>query len=133
VRMPRFHLRSVMMIVAGLAVVMGLGVRSAHFRERSQYHRDLARSYRLLAWLLYQCGTDKLLTLELKPGGGAILRRISPEAERKLNELANRKAVRKAALERLGAYHDRYARSYEGAALRPWTIVTVDPPPPEPE
>jgi hypothetical protein len=126
-----------MTIVAVLAVVMCLGVQSLRFRARSKYHDDLATSYAVRAFLLFECGsgdgTDELLTVERKPGGGAILRPVSSEAERMLNELANRKAVRKAAWQRLEAYHDRYARKFEGAVLRPWTIVTIDPPPPEPE
>jgi hypothetical protein len=137
-KLPHFHLRLLMVILAGLAVVMGLGIRSARLRERSQYHNRLATDYTVRAGLIIQCaggdGTDEvLMTIELTPGGGATFRPVSPEAERILQVNEMKRAARQRAYEELAAYHTRCAHEFARAAWRPWLSVSVYPAPVEPE
>ncbi|MFI5456356.1 MAG: hypothetical protein ACHRXM_12985 [Isosphaerales bacterium] len=134
-KLPCFRLRSLMMTVAGLAVVVGLGLRSARLRELAKYHHDRKLHYSVLALILGRCGSfdglDELCTIELTPEGASV-RPASPEAEQILKLRARERAVQKRALEDLAAYHARCAHRVERAASRPWLSVSIDPPPPEP-
>jgi hypothetical protein len=136
-RLRRCRLRSLMMTMAGITVLLGLGIRSAHLRERAKYHHDLDLFHSVLADLTTgHCGnvagTDELLTIELT-AEGASLRPASAEAEKILKSLATQRAAGKRLNENLSAYHARCAHRFEQAALIPWLPVSIDPPPPEPE
>src|SRR5262245_37419449 len=105
-RRPRFRLRSLMMAVAAVAVLTGLGVRADRLRQRARYHREQERYYGFLAFMMdYRCATmertEELLAVEETPGGGLSIRPASPEAERLLEARARLVDERKKAFRRL--------------------------------
>jgi hypothetical protein len=95
------RLRSLLTATAGVAVVFGLGVRSARFGGLAEYHQGQEQSCSLVALLANHCGTGDstadLLTVVEKPGGGLEVRAVSTEAERLLEELGRRQPDRKRA------------------------------------
>jgi hypothetical protein len=81
----RVEVRALMAMVAGLAIMMGLGIRSARLQELSVYHYRLASDYSARSTLIDKCGNgadELLMTIYQLPGGGVTLRLVSPEAER---------------------------------------------------
>jgi hypothetical protein len=135
-RLPRYRLRTPMVILAGMALVMGLGLRAFRLRERSRFHHDRESFFRLLS-TPNRCATgdfqDGLLKVVDGPDGFSEVRPASPRAESILKEREVRRAARKRAFAALQAYHKRRARAFERAWLLPWASVPFDPPPSEPE
>jgi hypothetical protein len=137
-RLPtQFRLRSFLAALSGVAVVFSLGVRSAQFVGLAQYHRGQEQLCSAVALLTGHCGTgngtDDLVTVVEKPGGGWEVRPVSTEAERLLEELGRRRSECKRAYERLADYHARRARLYHRAVALPWLSVPAESPPPLPE
>jgi hypothetical protein len=133
-RRPRFRLRTLMIIVAAIAVATGYRLRADRLRERAKYHRLQELVHETL---LYHGGCslgvddwEVLQVIERTPSGVDV-RLASPEAAL---ILAARALQRPAKLERyrkLATYHARLARELERSALCPWLPVSNDPPPPE--
>jgi hypothetical protein len=130
-----FRVRSLMIAVAGIAIALGLGLRSVKLLERAKEHHRSELVHSAVAALGGRCGIgddlDELLTFELTPAG-ALIRPKSPDAERALKLRAAQIAVRKREHEELSAYHARCARQLEHAAWRPWLSVFLAAPPIDP-
>jgi hypothetical protein len=120
-----------MIAVAGIAIALGLVLRSGRLLERAKEHHRLELIHSVLADLVGRCGTadgtDDLLTIELTPGG-ALVRPKDADAERTLKLHAAQVAVRKRENHELGAYHARCARQLERAAWRLWRSVSLGAP-----
>ena len=137
-RLPtQCRLRSLLAATAGVAVVVGLGVRSGRFGRLAEYHQGQEQLYSLAALLANHCGTgdgtDDLVTFVEKPGGGWEIHPVWTEAERRLEQLGRRRSECKRAYERLAGYHARRARLYRHAAAFPWLSVPAESTPPLPE
>jgi hypothetical protein len=137
-RLPtRCRLRSLLAATAVVAVLLGLGVRSARFGGLAEYHQRQEQFSSFVALLQGRCGTGDgtadLLTVVEKPGRGWEVLAVSTEAGRLLEELGRRRSDCRRAYERLAGYHARRARLYRRAASRPWLSVTAESPPPLPE
>ena len=127
--LSRFRLRSITIVVAVLALLMGFGIRSARLRNRAYFHYQQKLVHSSLAALSGRCGLDEdLITVELTPDGASI-RSASPQADQTLKLRDARRAARKKVDEKLSAYHALCARRFRHAAFRPWLAVSIDPPP----
>ena len=136
-RLPtQCRLRSLLAATAGVAVVFGLGIRSARFGRIGEYHQGQEQFYSVVAYLAKPCGTGDgtadLLTVVEKPGGGLEVRAVSSEAVRLLEERGRRQSDRKRVYE-----HRRATtcgeRDYRRAAALPSAVGPSRAPPPLPE
>ncbi len=105
-RPPRFRLRTMMILVAVLALSLSAAVL---WLRREQYRR-LAEVYSL---------TEKVLRVDSHMARGTA---AFPLLD--LSDSMDRNA-------RQADYYARLRRKYERAATRPWLPVAPDPPPPE--
>ena len=103
-RLPRFHLRTLLLIIALaavlLAVVAWLGRRRSDFLQCATYHAELGRY-----------GGDVF-------GDGVVLQFDPMTRERVITSLAKIE------------HHARLAEKYQYAAAHPWLAVAADPPEP---
>jgi hypothetical protein len=102
----RFHLRTLLIAVAIVAVVLGV----LAMRWRAEHYRALAERHAFLA-SVYQAGESTV--------GG-----IGPDG-RTFSETRSLRDPRKV------RYHAALKERYERAACYPWLSVETDPPPPE--
>jgi hypothetical protein len=134
-RRPRFRLRTLMIVVAAIAVAMGYKLRADRLRERAKYHRLQELVHETL---LYDGGCsfgvddwEALQVIERTPCG-ADVRPASPEAALILEARALQRPAKLERYRKLAADHAGRARDLEHSALRPWLPVSNDLPPPEP-
>lgn len=101
---PRFHLRTLLIVVAILAVIVDLERRREFFLSLAAQHSRLSNE-EFLAGSLVQSRHHFVLSTP----------------ERAMVD----------AHERLGAYHSKLRAKYERAARYPWLPVPPDPPEPK--
>lgn len=103
-RLPRFHLRTLLLMVALaallLAIAAGLGRRRREYLRRAAYHAHEGRY-----------GGDVF-------GDGVVLRNNPKGGKPVMTSLAKIE------------HHARLAEKYQYAAAHPWLPVTADPPEP---
>ena len=104
-RPPRFRLRSMMILVA----VLALSLSAAVLWRRREHYRRLAEAYAL---------TEMVLRVDSNMARGSA---AFPLLD--LSESMDRNA-------RQADYYARLRRKYERAARRPWLPVEADPPEP---
>jgi hypothetical protein len=83
-RLPRYRLRTAMVLMGATALVLALGLRSSRLHERSSFHRDRASWFHLLS-IPNRCATgdfqEGLLKVVKVPDGSLEVRPASPGAE----------------------------------------------------
>jgi hypothetical protein len=104
VRLPRFHLRTLLVLVAFVAFLLAIGAelgrRRSEYLRRAAYHADQGRY-----------GGDVF-------GDGVVLRFDPKTRKRDITSLAKIE------------HHARLAEKYQYAAAHPWLPVEADPPEP---
>jgi hypothetical protein len=99
----RFTVRRLMVAVAAVGLIVGLGVEGERRRER--FRQEAIRHY--------------------------VIRSDGESARRVWAQLPTVFPERVAAIKAWLSYHDRMARKYERAARFPWRPVAADPPEPQ--
>lgn len=109
-RMPRFTVRRLMILVAAVAVPLGIALtRQARFSREAAYHRSQSLKFRM--FLLHDEYNTRLRIYDSNRN------EIPADRARRIIEV--------------NSWHHALARKYEQAAAQPWLIVAPDPPEPE--
>lgn len=115
-RMPRFRIRTLMIMVAVAAVLTGVGI---DFRRRVGYRQSMLRRHHE-ASLPWYC--------ELYADAGG----LSDPSDEIVSPGPGLDIVLKAeAIDRRSEYHVRMKEKWTHAVRSPWLPVAPDPPPPE--
>ena len=131
---PRIHIRSVMILIALLAMGLGWAVESAHRRERFQ---ELTMDYALAALISREWRPEetclyvrhykidgKYLYMHYKPDGT-----LPPEIVRRVRESFHWSEQDEARVQRsevIANYYTRLADKYAFASTHPWLPVLPD-------
>jgi hypothetical protein len=127
---PRFRLWMLMVLVATVAVAMGLQRRRADFLDRAGQHRRMEQSF-------HEEFRGASAALEVQPQSGiwdvsedltsgcgwARYKGVLFQGKERVSTLI-------AALDQMEAHHAMLRKKYEQAARYPWLPVPPDPPPP---
>jgi hypothetical protein len=114
--LSRFRLRTLLLAVAMIAIVLGVGAaqrRRALYQQQAAYHA--AQEARFVA-ISRSAARQTALLRRVRSATDSALAFNVWQAER-----ARQRAQ----------YHSRIRRKYEDAASHPWILVTPDPQPPE--
>lgn len=120
---PRFRLRTLVILIAGIAVALGAGLwadrlmrRSAAYRQKAAFHAREAATWRRVA----RDNAARIAETLGRSGGRGSAREL---------EAWTINAVLR---DETAAYHDRLQGTYAAAAARPWSGVVAEPPKPDP-
>ncbi len=124
-----------MMIVAAIALVMGLGIRAARLLGLAHDHHRHASAYRDAAMFGSFRTRDHpgpiYIIDELKPGE-VVIRLYPPSTARIIKSRAVHRVTPRERASRVAAYHDRRAEELGRSAFCFFLPVSNEAPPPEP-